>query len=324
MSATATALVGIAKSAAESQLLIQKQNVQYRDLATRRWINRCDSARVPFDWTINPYRGCEIGCKYCYARYTHEFMGRWDSDSFETQIYSKIWDRNRFAAELRTVKRGQAIAIGTATDPYQPAERKFELTRRVLEVLAESSDRRIYLTTKSDLVVRDIDLLQEIASKNSLSVAVTVTTTDRVLARLLEPYAPRPDLRVAAVKSLASAGVPVGVFASPVVPMITDSAESLEAVARAAKDAGAVSFGAGVLFLKESARRVFFPFLEEQFPHLLARYKASYAQTGFLQDSYSTRISAMVDEIRQRLGLFSRPLAVMSEPGDDDGQLRLF
>ena len=324
MSASAPpVLIGIAKLASEGHTLTQKRRVEYRSLPTRRWINRCDSRRVPFDWTVNPYRGCEYGCKYCYARYTHEFMERWDSTAFEREIYAKDWDADAFRRELRGVRRGQSIAIGTATDPYQPAERKYELTRRVLEVLANTSGRRIYLTTKSDLPVRDIDLWSKVAERNEVSIAITITTTDPVLARLLEPYAPRPDLRLRAMRQLSDAGLSVGVIAAPVLPLITDSAESLEAVATEAKKAGARRFGANVLFLKPSAQRVFFPFLEDQFPHLVARYKANYDHDAFLRGSYPDRIGRLVREIRERVGLFARDISEPPPPMED-AQLRLF
>ena len=324
MSASAPpVLIGIAKLASEGHTLTQKRRVEYRSLPTRRWINRCDSRRVPFDWTVNPYRGCEYACKYCYARYTHEFMERWDSTAFEREIYAKDWDANAFRRELRGVHRGQSIALGTATDPYQPAERKYELTRRVLEVLANTAGRRIYLTTKSDLPVRDIDLWRKVAERNEVSIAITITTTDHVLARLLEPYAPRPDLRLNAMRQLSDAGLKVGVIAAPVLPLITDSAENLEAVATEAKRAGAKRFGANVLFLKPSTQRVFFPFLEDQFSHLVARYKANYDRDAFLHGSYPERIGRLVREIRERVGLFAREVPDLPPPPEDD-QLRLF
>lgn len=323
MSAVAPALIGIAKLATEGHLLNRKQRVEYRTLPTRKWVNRCDSRRVPFDWTVNPYRGCEFGCKYCYARYTHEFMERWDSAAFETEIYAKDWDESKFRNELKCVHRGQSIALGTATDPYQPAERRFGLTRKTLEVLATISGRRIYLTTKSDLVSRDIDLWTRIGERNHVSIAMTVTTPDAALARLLEPYAPRPDLRIAAVKRLADAGVRTSIIASPVIPMITDSEESLEAIALAAKKAGAVSFGANVLFLKPCAQRAFMPFLEEQFPHLVAKYRANYEHDAYLRGNYPERISRMVQSIRQRVGLFAREVGEVT-PDYEQEQLRLF
>lgn len=323
MSASAPALVGIAKLAAEGRVLTSKSRVEYRTLPTRRLLNRCDSHRVPFDWTINPYRGCEYGCKYCYARYTHEFMERWHPEAFETEIYTKDWDEAAFRRELRSVRRGQSIALGTATDPYQPAERRYERSRRVLEVLATISGRRVYLTTKSDLGTRDIDLWQKVAERNQVAIAITVTTTDAALARLLEPYAPRPDLRLAAVAKFAAAGIRVGVIASPVLPMITDSASSLDAIAAAAKRAGAVTFGANVLFLKPCSQRVFFPFLEEQFPHLFARYTANYGQDAFIKGAYPERIRQLVKQIRERHGLFARGAGELPAPAESE-QLTLF
>src|SRR6478672_2036699 len=200
-------LIGIAKLAASSPLLEAKRRVDYRELPTRSFIGRCSGDRMPFAWTINPYRGCEFGCKYCYARYTHEFMELHEIDAFETEIFAKQWHAPGFAEEVRRIDRSQTIAIGTATDPYQPAERRYELTRKMLTVFAKDQGRRIFLITKSDLVVRDIDLFLAIAAKNTISITVTITTTDTELARLLEPMAPRPDLRLRALKRLAGAGL---------------------------------------------------------------------------------------------------------------------
>jgi len=125
-------LIGIAKLAAEGALLEQKRSLEYIELRSRSLLNRCSSSRMPFQWTINPYRGCEFGCKYCYARYTHEFMELREPEDFETKIYAKNFDVRAFRAELARVKHGEEIALGTATDPYQPAERRFRVTRRIL------------------------------------------------------------------------------------------------------------------------------------------------------------------------------------------------
>jgi DNA repair photolyase len=320
--AAASSLVGIAKLAAEGHLIEQKRKVQYRTLPTRKWINRCDSERVPFDWTINPYRGCEFGCKYCYARYTHEFMERWDSAAFETEIYTKDWDQQKFLEELNAVRKGESLALGTATDPYQPAERRDFLTRNVLTVLAKTSGRRVYLTTKSDLVTRDVDLWSAVAERNCVVITMSVTTADARLARLIEPYAPRPDLRLGAVKILADAGLRVCVIASPVLPLITDGEENLNLIAELAKAAGARSFGANVLFLKPCSQRVFFPFLDEQFPHLAARYRSNYGRDAFLRGSYPDRIRSIVQAIRIRHGLAGRDVG--EAPCEREPQLRLF
>src|SRR3954466_10131509 len=171
---TAPKLVGIAKLAASGQILEVKKTVEYHDLPTRRWITRCQAERMPFSWTINPYRGCEIGCKYCYARYAHEFM-ELEPEAFEDKIYAKASPAHLLRQELaRVAHKDEGIAIGTATDPYQPAERRFQRTRAILEVFAAQRGWHLGLITKSDLIVRDLDLLKEIARRNVMTVHITV------------------------------------------------------------------------------------------------------------------------------------------------------
>ena len=172
-------LIGIAKMAAQSQLLEAKGTaaapVEYFEIGARSILNRT-KPNMPFQWTINPYRGCEFGCQYCYARYTHEFMGMENGRDFESKIYAKAAAPEILRRELRKLDRGDHIALGTATDPYQPAERRFRRTRAILGVFAAEKGRRLSITTKSDLVARDVDLLREIGRRNVLSVNVTVTT----------------------------------------------------------------------------------------------------------------------------------------------------
>ncbi len=297
------ALVGIARFASQAAPLENKRSVTYLQLPTRSWITRCTAPRMPFQWMINPYRGCEFGCKYCYARYTHEFMELREPEDFETRIFAKHFQAAAFQSELARVGIGEHIAIGTATDPYQPAERRFGLTRRILRILAGGYGRRISLTTKSDLVARDAELLRDVARRNSMQVNMTVTTMDAALARLIEPRAPRPDLRIGAVAALRGVEVRAGVFCSPVLPLINDSYESLSAVARAAKAAGAARFGAGILFLKPCAYRVFLPFLEERFPKLVARYRKQYEGGAFLRGLYPEAMEMRMNRVRRETGL---------------------
>ena len=304
---TSNKLVGIARLAAESERLAAKSKVEYFELPTRSILNRCTSDRMPFAWTINPYRGCEFGCKYCYARYTHEFMGIDDGRLFEEKIYAKADAARVLREDLRKHRKG-AIAIGTGTDPYQPAERRYGVTKALLEVFAREQGRDLSITTKSDLVARDIGLLLEVSRSNVLHVNMTVTTLDRELARKLEPRAPRPDLRLAAVRKLAASGVSVGVFANPVMPLITDTEENLGAVARAAKEAGAGFFGGGTLFLMPCAKKQFFPFLEDNFPELVARYRSRYERSPYLQGTYAEYLRKRIEKIRKREGLASSPL----------------
>ncbi|MGH9583220.1 MAG: radical SAM protein [Bryobacteraceae bacterium] len=317
-------LIGIARLAASGAVLEEKRRVEYRALPTRKWLNRCDSRRVPFHWTINPYRGCEYGCKYCYARYTHEFMELREPEAFETEISAKDWDARSFAGELRAVKPGDIVGIGTATDPYQPAERRFGRTQRVLEALRQVRRAAIFVTTKSNLVARDAPHFRALAEHNEVHVTVTITTLDRDLARLIEPFAPRPDLRIEAVRELAAAGVPVGVLSSPILPFLTDSEQNLESVAKAAKAAGANHFGAGVLFLKPCAQRVFFPFLAEKFPEYLRRYEQMFADRAYLSGEYPRRFRELTASIRQRTGIPARDMQAVRPPHPVDAQMSLF
>src|SRR5882672_9530681 len=219
-------LVGIARLAAEAPAADTKRKSlgkpEYFFLPVKSILNKCDSARVPFDWTINPYRGCEFACKYCYARYTHEFM-ELDGLAFEKKIFVKQDAAVLLTREIATKYSFASgsdgapdhICIGSATDPYQPAEREYGVTRACLDELARHSGLSVSITTKSNLITRDIDVLQQIAKHSRLDVAITVTTLRPRLARLLEPRAPRPDLRLAAIRKLHEAGISVGTLATP-------------------------------------------------------------------------------------------------------------
>jgi len=313
--------VGIARLASQSELLEAKRSVEYFEIDSRSILNRTKPG-MPFQWTINPYRGCEFGCKYCYARYTHEFM-ELDALAFENRIYAKAAPAELLRQELGRVGRKEHIAIGTATDPYQPAERRYGRTRAILEVFAREQGRFLGITTKSCLVLRDVDLLGEIARRNVLGVNLTITTLDEELARLLEPLAPRPALRLETVKRLSAAGICASVFPNPIMPGITDGDRALDRLARAAKEAGALSFGGGPLFLMPSAQKVFFPFLESHFPELAPRYRAAFAHSGYLSKEYKDALRERVQRIRDRYGLASGMIEYQPElwPGDEQGEL---
>ena len=315
-----TRLVGIARLAASSPPAESKrksaERPEYFVLPVKSILNRCNSQRVPFEWTVNPYRGCEFACKYCYARYTHEYM-ELDGGEFEKKIYVKkdagpllVWDVARkysYASEASGGTRPDHIAIGTATDPYQPAEREYGVTRACLEELAKMEGLSVSIITKSDQIVRDIDVLKRISERSNLSIDITVTTLRTRLARMLEPRAPRPDLRLAAMKQLTEAGLAVGVSASPLIPGITDKEGDLEAVAAAGKEAGAQWFFSGVLFLMPSSAKQFFPFLRAKFPRLERQYEKWFGKTGYAPEEYRRRIAERVARIRQTYGFRSRP-----------------
>jgi len=296
-------LVGIAQLAADGESVRQGHEVEYFTLPVRSLLNRCVSKReMPFTWTINPYRGCEFACKYCYARYTHEFMEMRDGIEFEQKIYIKQHAADLLRQELRQVKPGEEIAIGTATDPYQPAEKRFEVTRGILEELARHEGLELGIISKSNLVLRDLELLLEINRKNRLHVSLTITTLDVKLARILEPRAPRPDLRMQAVKELAGAGIRTGISCSPVLPGITDSVKNLESVVKAAAEAGARGIFANPLFLKPCSAAVFMPFLQQEFPELYEDYRKRYEKHAFLPKAYHQRISQLMKRLRQKHG----------------------
>ena len=316
------ALVGIARLASESELLEAKRAVQYFELPSRSILNRT-KPNMPFRWTINPYRGCEFGCKYCYARYTHEFM-ELDVHDFEDKIYAKPASGRRVRLELARIDRNDRIAIGTATDPYQPAERRFGRTRSILEAFAQERGWRLGITTKSDLILRDLDLLAAVARGNVLSINVTITTLDEKLARQLEPLAPRPALRLRAVRRLSEVGLMVGVFPNPIMPMLTDSERALDRLAKAARDAGAQYFGGGPLFLMPCAQKVFLPFLDERFPALAPHYRAQYEKSAYLGPGYKETLRARLREIRDRYGLSSSPVDYRPEVWEDEEQPTLF
>lgn len=316
-------LVGIARLAASSDILEAKRAVQYLELETRRFIGR-GSGRMRSIWTINPYRGCEYGCKYCYARYAHEFMELRDPELFERKIFAKQFRADAFRAELRRLKVGETVWIGTATDPYQPAERRFEITRKILELFAGERGFDIGVTTKSDFVARDAELMARIGQKNNIRVHLTITTLDEGLARMIEPFAPRPSLRLRAVQRLTEAGVPVSVLAHPVMPLINDSEASLDRVCAAAARNGASAFSAAPLFLKPCSAQVFFPFLEGRFPHLVRRYRERFEKAAYLKGAYPEMIAERVQRIRERHRLAERRAPEWPAPETFDDQLSLF
>jgi DNA repair photolyase len=295
--------VGIARLASHGESVRQGHEIEYFTLPVKSLLNRCTGTGMPFAWTINPYRGCEFACKYCYARYTHEFMEMRDGLSFEQKIYVKQHAAELLRQELRRVKPGEDIALGTATDPYQPIEKKLEVTRSILQELSRHSGLELGIVTKSALVARDIDLLGEIAKRNRLCVNITVTTTDPDLARILEPRAPRPDLRLEALKKLRDAGLPAGVICAPVLPGITDSPRQLEDVVRAAASAKACHVHCNPLFLKPCSAAVFLPFLKEYFPRLVLDYEKRFADRAFLPAAYRKRISALFAQLRIKHGI---------------------
>jgi len=316
-------LVGIARLAAHGESVRHGHEVEYFTLPVKSLLNRCTGTRMPFTWTINPYRGCEFACKYCYARYTHEFMEMRDGIEFEQKIYAKQHAADLLRQELRKVRPGEEIALGTATDPYQPIEKKLEITRAILQEMARHSGLEVGIVTKSAMVARDIDVLREVGERNRVSVSFTVTTVDAELARILEPRAPRPDLRLECLRKLREAGIRAGVICAPVLPGITDGPKQLEAVIRAASKAKASHIHANPLFLKPCSAAVFLPFLKEHFPKLMPEYEKRFKDKAFLPAAYRKRISELFAKLRAKYGIL-RESRWEEKPLQKEEQLTLF
>ena len=235
----------------------------FRD-ATRRILARNDSPDVGFDVSVNPYRGCEHGCIYCYARPTHEYLGFSSGLDFESKILVKE-DAPALLREALTEPswKPQVVAMSGVTDPYQPVEARLGITRGCLEVLAELRNP-VSIITKNHLVTRDIDLLAELARHDAAVVNISITTLDRRLQRVMEPRTSTPDRRLQAIRALAGAGIPVRVMVAPVIPGLTD--HEIPAVIHAAAEAGASDAGITVLRLPHSVKDLFTLWLEEHFP----------------------------------------------------------
>lgn len=303
---------GIARMAIEAEHADDGHLIEFKTLEVRSILNRTVSKRgLRFAHSINPYRGCEFGCRYCYARYTHEFMELRDPLAFERIIFLKQNAAWLLEQELRHIKPDEEVALGTATDPYQPIERRARITRSLLEVFSRHSGYRLGIVTKSRLIERDIDLLIEIAKRNSLVVHITITTQDAALARLLEPRAPRPDLRFKAVRHLRDAGIRVGILCCPLLPGITDSEDALDGMARRAATAGASFFAANPLFLKPCSRPTYLSFVREHFPALVADYARRFDHADFAAKPYREQMAQMVERACRRYGLGRRAMGEM-------------
>ncbi len=302
--------------AASATEAAQGHDIQFKLLQVRSVLNRSVSRRrLSLAYSINPYRGCEFACRYRYARYTHGFFSGSgtresspfdDPSLFERLIFLKDNAAWLLEQELRRIDPAEEIAIGTATDPYQPIERTARLTESLLRVFSRRRGHRIGIVTKSRLIVRDADLLATIAEHNSLAVHLTITTPDPMLARMLEPRAPRPDLRLRAVKCLRAKGIITGVLCSPLLPGITDSAEQIDRMASLAKLAGASFFAAEPLFLKPCSRPTFLSFVREHFPSLQEEYTKRFTDRDFASREYRERLQQDVAASCRRHGLAHR------------------
>lgn len=303
------------------RLLTTQADLQYHAAPGRGIFNPPAATGMGF-WSVNPYVGCAFGCAYCYARDTHRYTierageaGRRVAEAlppwlaFERRVLVKEHAGARVRDALRSSRAprpGESLVIGSATDPYQPAERRFRVTRDVLAALQQVQGLSVVLITKSPLVTRDIPLLQQLARRNTVQVHVSLITVDRELARRLEPRAPTPEARLRAVRRLAQAGLDVSVNCMPVLPGITDQPGMLSALVAAVAAAGARSLGACALRLRAASRRRYLPVVREEFPELASRYEATYRNSVYASDSYRAGLQQYVESLCQQYGLAVR------------------
>lgn len=306
----------------------EQKDIRYFGTVARSVLNGPETTGMGF-WSVNPYVGCAFGCAYCYARYTH----RWVLDrsanehperdelatardtlppwlAFERRIFVKQNAADVLRHTLRhgsdkhlALLSGESIVIGTATDPFQPAERRFRVTRSVLEVLADHPGLTICIITKSPLITRDIDLLKRINRHSSLSVHLSLISIDRELARKLEPRAPTPEARLRALSRLREAGIETGINVMPVLPAITDGRAALEQLVNAVADRGASYVNACALRLRSSARARYLPFIEKEFPHLAKRYWATYANDHEVSEQYAEGLRRRMRSLCEKHGV---------------------
>ena len=293
---------GLAPRMGESTVR-ERGGVEYRELRSRSLVNKCSAPRMPFTWTVNPYRGCAMGCRYCYATYTHEFMGIADADRFHSLVYVKTGADEETARRLAAVvKRGETIALGTATDPYQPGEADAKVTRRFLEMVSAYRNVRIGVITKGALVLRDTDLLEKIARRSRLTVHVSLVSPHAELLRDLDPWAPPPDVRIEVMRRLVEAGIDTRLGLAPVLPALTDDEPSLDLLLSRVAAAGVRRMFAQVLFLRSPTREKFLRWLADAHPRLVEAYERSFAGRVYLEGTYKDSVMALVRRLKRAHG----------------------
>jgi DNA repair photolyase len=274
----------------------QYRSMEFLHVNAKQVINRVPrESKVPFRYTINPYRGCSHACVYCFARPTHEYLGLDSGEDFDRRIVVKVNAVERLEAELRSPRwGGEHIAMGTNTDPYQKAEAKYHLTRGIVEVLGRYGNPFSVLT-KSTLILRDLDVLLEAAERTDVHLALSIGTLDREVWRLTEPGTPPPDKRVAAVRKLNQAGIPCSVLIAPVLPGLSDRDDQLEEVALACLDAEATSISPIALHLRPGVREHYLGWLARTRPDLAALYRERFGRRSYQPEEEQQHIRSVVD-----------------------------
>ena len=286
--------------------------VHYQPVKCKSFLHHFDKKFLPFSWGANPYRGCEHSCLYCFARYTHEYLGYNSGTEFDTKILVKANAAGVLEKELSSPRwKGDIVNLGSVCDPYQPAEKKFKITQQVLEVFAKHKNP-LFVGTKSNLILRDIDLLSEMAKHTTLIVYITITTLDENVRAKIEPRAASTEERLDAVKQLSDAGVTIGILFMPIFPYLTDDFENINGVVKAVSDAGAKDLVPGILDLRASCRNRVLSFIEDEFPELLPKYLALYRK-AYAPKDYVGKIYRAVETARRKCGLKKFKMPVLRE-----------
>lgn len=279
---------------------------QVTEINCKTLINRVNAPDFPFRWTINPYRGCRHACRYCYARSTHQYWGMDAGVDFESQIFAKVNAPTVLRQELTRPRWcGEPVVIGTASDPYEPAEAQYQLTRKVLEVMAEFRNPAS-ITTKGVLVRRDIDVLRHLNDVAGVQVVFSVGTVDENVWRQTEPGAPNPMARLEAMQYLVEHGIPAGVLAAPLIPGLSDTTASVDELVAAVAQHRAQFLSSNLLFLRPGSREWFMPMIKEAYPHLSAGYARLYRGEHAARD-YTNSVMSVVDDARLRWELPRMP-----------------
>lgn len=284
---------------------------QYREIAAHTALNRVQG--MPFRWSLNPYRGCSHDCQYCFARPTHRYFDLVSGHDFSRIIFVKINLPEVLAGELgRRSWRREVVAVGTATDPYQPAEGRYRLTRRCLEVAARFRTP-VSLVTKGTMILRDLDLLTELTERAGATVCFSIPTVDREIWRRTEPETPPPEQRLRVLQRLAGAGIRAGVLMAPLLPGLSADRHQIERTIRAAADHGACFIGSGLLNLGPEVREYYFAFLEAHYPDLLAGYRRLYGGK-YAPKAYQARVEERIREAKTAAGYGDEHHRVIQAP----------
>ncbi|MFF4694204.1 Rv2578c family radical SAM protein [Streptomyces chattanoogensis] len=280
------------------------RGITFHEVRARSIVNRVPGAsRMPFEWTVNPYRGCSHACVYCFARKTHTYLDLDTGLDFDSQIVVKVNAPELLRREL-TARRwhGDHIAMGTNVDCYQRAEGRYGLMPGIIAALRDHANP-FSILTKGTLILRDLDLLRQAAEVTDVGISVSVGFLDRELWRTVEPGTPAPERRLDVVRTLTAHGIPCGVLMAPVIPFLGDAPEQLRATVRAIAEAGAGSVTPLVLHLRPGAREWFMAWLGHHHPHLVRRYERMYAGGSYAPTWYQRRITRQVHELAREYGI---------------------